>query len=266
MLVLTAAPVQAEITTQAQRVSAERESAISLGAPPTCGRDLPVTDATCQKEFDHWQTQEKQWRESRRVFANYVSYKGMPVRQVRRPDPPLWVTRYCEPHPMLSATSFVCYAYDDYLRYDWTQHVEGPRAAITFSKRVSQPGPGEARGFLDFVLRNLHYDGAWTNSETGPRFYGLFGTHLTLAHASRVYLWGPPGMLVLRRPDGRIEVKMTWGVDFFVADVPVPWATEYRLPLFFSIAKAFGKSEQTALQNRVNTGINMIGFSVTLKR
>ncbi len=257
LVVLTASPVRAEITTEAPQIS----------QMPTCGRDLPVTDPACQKEFNHWQTQEKAWRENRRLFANYVTHKGVPVRQVRRPDPPLWVARYCEPvMPSATSSSFVCYAYDDYLRYDWTQHVEGPQAAITFSKRVAQPGPGEARGFMDYILRNLHYDGAWTNSESGPRFYGLFGTHLTLAHASRVYLWGPPGMLLLRRPDGRIEVKMTWGVDIFVADVPVPWATGYRLPLFFSIAKVFGKSEETALQNQVNTGINMIGFSVTLKR
>ena len=124
---------------------------------------------------------------------------------------------------------------------------------------------GEAGGFLDYFLKNLHFDGAWTNSESGPRVYGLFGTHFTLAHAGRVYLWGPPGMLVLRRPEGRIEVKMTWGVDIFVADVPVPGAAGYRLPLYFSIAKVFGKTEQAAIQNRVNTGLNMIGFSVTLK-
>ena len=50
-----------------------------------------------------------------------------------------------------------------------------------------------------------------------------------------------------------------------MADVPVPGAAGYRLPLYFSIAKVFGKTEQAAIQNRVNTGLNMIGFSVTLK-
>jgi hypothetical protein len=59
---------------------------------------------------------------------------------------------------------------------------------------------------------------------------------------------------------------MTWGVDIFVADVPVPGATGYRLPLYVSIAKVFGRSEQKAMQNHMNAGMNMIGFSVTLKR
>jgi hypothetical protein len=268
LFVLIASPVQAAITAQTPPSSTHvREGRSAPAASKTCGRDVPVTNLACQKQFGDWQAQEKRWRENRRLFANYITYKGRPVRQVRRPDPPLWIARLCEQQPILGATpsSLVCQAYDDYLRYDWTQHIDGPQAAVTFSKRVAQPGPGEAGGFMDYLLKNLHVDGAWTNSEKGPRVYGLFGTHFTLAHAGRVYLWGPPGMLVLRRPEGRIEVKMTWGVDIFVAHIPVPGATSYRLPLYFSIAKVFGKTEQAAIQNRVNVGMNMIGFSVTFK-
>ena len=196
---------------------------------------MPVTDATCRKEFSDWQAHEKRWRENRRLYANYVAYKGVAVRQVRRPDPPLWVASLCEQQPILGGTpsGLVCQAYDDYLRYDWTEHIEGPQAAVTFSKRVSQPGAGEGGGFMDYLLKNLHFDGAWTNSEKGPRVYGLFGTHLTLAHAGRVYLWGPPGMLVLRRPEGQVEVKMTWGVDIFVADVPLPGGARQPIATVF---------------------------------
>jgi hypothetical protein len=269
LLVLIASPVQAAIATQAPRSSTEVRAGKSVPAAfAICGQDVPVTDAACRKEFEHWQAQEKRWRDNHRLYANYVTYQGAPVRQVRRPDPPLWIAPYCEQQSILNVTppSLVCQAYDDYLRYDWTEHVEGPQAAVTFSKRVSQPGPGEANGFVDYLIKNLHFDGAWTTSEKGPRFYGLLGTHLTLAHAGRLYLWGPPGMLVLRRPEGRIEVKMTWGIDLFVADVPVPGTTSFRLPLYFSIAKVFGKTEQAAIQENVNVGLNMVGFSVTFKR
>ena len=229
---------------------------------------MPVTDEACQQSFDHWQTQEQRWRENRREFANHVTYRGVPVTQLRRPDPPLWIPRLCEQQLGHNATpsGLVCQAYDNYLRYDWTQHVDGPKRAVTFSKRVFQPGAGEGGGFRDYILRNLHYDGPWTNAENGSRVYGLFGMHITLAHAGRLHLWGPPGMLVLRRPNGRIDVKMTWGVDIFVADVPVPWTIGYRLPLYFSIAKVFGKPEQAAIQHNVNAGMSMIGVSVTLKR
>jgi len=267
--VLTGSPVRAAIATQAPRSSTQVREGKSVPATPAiCGQDVPITDAACRKEFEHWQAQEKQWRDNRRRYANYVTYQGAPVKQVRRPDPPLWIAPYCEQQSIerFTPSSLVCHAYDDYLRYDWAEHVEGPQVAVTFSKRVSQPGPGEANGFVDYLIKNLHVDGAWTSSEGGPRYYGLLGTHLTLAHAGRLYLWGPPGMLVLRRPEGRIEVKMTWGIDFFVADVPVPGTTNFRLPLYFSIAKVFGKTEEAAIENNVNTGLNMVGFSVTFKR
>ena len=255
-VVLAAAPVEAQITTHSQQTSF---------AVPACGRD-GISPAVCQKEFDHWQTQEAQWRENRRKFANHASLNGKPVRRVTRPDPPVWVVRYCA-DPLLNnaSASAVCSAYDDYLRYDWTLHVEGPRRTVTTTRRVFQSSPAEGGGFLDYLLKNVHYDGPWTNSENGPRIYGL-GTHMTLAHAGRVHLWGPPGLLVLRQPDGRIEVKMTWGVDIFVADVPMPWATEYRLPLYFSIAKVFGNAEQASTHGAVNSGLNMIGVSMTLRR
>jgi hypothetical protein len=96
--------------------------------------------------------------------------------------------------------------------------------------------------------------------------YGVFGTHMTLAHAGRIYLWGPPGILVLRNPGGQFEVKMTWGVDVLVGHVPVPFGPKYTLPLYVTIAKVFGQAEGTALQKGANAGLNMVGLSVTIKR
>ena len=87
-----------------------------------------------------------------------------------------------------------------------------------------------------------------------------------MGHASRLFFWGPPGALVVRRPEGKIEFKMTYGLDFFIADLPLPFRTGYRLPLYFSIAKVFNTDEEKALKRGVNAGMDMIGFSVTLKR
>jgi hypothetical protein len=226
---------------------------------------VPITDKTCQKEFDEWQAREKRWRDNRRAFANYASYKKVRVRRVKRPDPPQWIERHCEPELAQDAIvrlSLVCQAYDDYLRYDWSQHIEGPQAAITFSQRVPLASSGDHNPFVEYLLKNLHYDGPWTNSETGARVYGL-GTHLTLAHAGRVYLWGPPGMLLLRRPEGKVEVRMTWGVDIHVVDIPI---RGYKLPVYFSIAKVFNQEERKAIENHANAGMDMAGISVTIKR
>jgi hypothetical protein len=229
-----------------------------------CGQGVSVNDAACQKEVTDWQDREKAWRENRRVYANYVTYKGRPVPYVWRADPPWWVAPYCAQDPENRQTA-ICQAYDDYVRYDWTQHIEGPQSAITFSKSVARGNNVDDKGFVDFLLRNLHYDGPWTTGTKGQRVYGLFGTHLTLAQAGRIHLWGPPGMLVVRRPGGKIDVRMTWGVDVFLGDIPLPFA-QRKLPLYMSFAKVFGSREKTAIQHGINAGLNMLGFSVTIKR
>ena len=244
------------------------DAAQEPGDPPAamCGQDIPITNASCRKEFDDWQSDEKAWRKNRQIFGNHVTYKGVRVTQIKRTDPPVWIKSYCAPELETDAAirlSPICEAYDDYLRYDWTQHVEGPTAVVTSSKRV-QVSSGETHGFVDYLLKNLHYDGPWTNSQNGARAYGLFGTHLTLAHMGRVYLWGPPGMLVVRRPEGQTDIRMTWGVDIFVADIPI--GQDFRLPLYFSIAKVFGQHEKQAIQSGVNAGMDMVGFSFTIRR
>jgi len=245
----------------AQRASAD---------PPTakCGQDLPVSAPSCQKEFAAWQAREKRWRENRRLYANYVSYEGMMVPYVERPDPPVWLGPYCAREQAVSTMGFsiVCDAYDEYQEYDWAAHIDGPQAAVTYSTKVLLPGKREPGGFVDYLLKNVHFDGPWTNGSSGPRVYGLLGTHLTLARAGRIYFWGPPGVLLLRHPTGEVQVRMTWGIDIFVGDVPVPFGAGFKVPIYFSIAKAFGKNEQQAIERGVNAGLDMLGFSVTLKR
>lgn len=125
-------------------------------------------------------------------------------------------------------------------------------------------GPENAT-IKEFFLRNLHYDGFWTNSSNGPRIYGTFGAHFTLARQGRVYLWGPPGVILLRGSDGRVLVRWTWGVDIYVADVPIPFWGSKR-PLYLTIGKAFRPGESLDIVNNPNSGIDMIGFSVTMKR
>lgn len=229
---------------------------------------MPVTSPSCQKEFDAWQAKEKQWRDNRRLYANYVTYQGIFVPSVKRPDPPVWLAAYCAQEEAISTigVSSVCEAYGEYLEYDWTAHIEGPQAAVTYTTQVMLPGKKEPGGFVDYLLKNLHVDGPWTNGSSGPRVYGLLGTHLTLAKAGRVFLWGPPGMLLLRHPTGEVQVRMTWGIDVFVGDVLVPFASGFKVPVYLSIAKAFGKNEQDAIEHGVNAGLDMIGFSVTFKR
>jgi len=232
-------------------------------ATPVCGQSVPVSDASCRKQFSDWQTHEKRWRDNRRTYGNYVTYKGIAVPYVKRPVPPPWIGSYCEPN-LPEHASEICDAYTDYLRYDWAQHVDGPEGAVTYTSRVSF-STGDASGFVDYLLSNMHIDGGWISGVPGSSSYGLAGMHLTLAHASRLHLWGPPGMLVIRRRDGQFEVKKTWGVDFFLGDIPLPFMTR-KLPVYATVAKVFNKSEAQAIRHHINAGIDMAGLSVTLKR
>ena len=237
----------------------------SRSARPVCGQDRPITDATCRKEFDEWQEQEKDWRKHRQQYANYVMYQGRLVHE-SRPEPPAWVAGYCAPGPGSDSANrwtTVCVAYDDYVRYDWTRHIEGPSVPVTFAVRA-QSTRGDNRTFTEYLLRNVHYDGPWTNSTNGARSYGVFGTHLTLPNIGRVSLWGPPGVLVVRGPGGTMDVKMTWGVDIFVANLPI--GTSYTLPVYLSIAKVFGTNGAQSTTSSVNSGMNMVGLSFTIKR
>jgi hypothetical protein len=71
---------------------------------------------------------------------------------------------------------------------------------------------------------------------------------------------------VVRRPAGKIDVKMTYGVDIFLGDVPVPFGPEKKLFVYLSVAKVFGKPEAAAIKNGARLGLDMAGFSVTLGR
>jgi len=232
-----------------------------------CGRQVAVTEKTCQKEFEAWQAREKKWRENRQTFGNYARYQGLTIPYVKRPDPPAWVPAYCgrQSEDDHRATA-VCEAYENYLQYDWTQHIEGPQPVVTYANRAVQPSGGDLRGFREYLLRNLHYDAVWTNGWAKPKAFGLFGTHLTLARTGRFYLWGPPGMLVISRPRGKLDLKMTWGVDVFIADLPNPFLPGRKLSIYGSVAKVFGKRENTLIQKGVNAGMNMAGLSITLAR
>src|SRR4029078_9203065 len=71
------------------------------------------------------------WRHSRRVWGTYSHYRGIRVSRAKRPDPPSWIQSYCQPElapGVITRLSVVCQAYDEYLRYDWTQQPEGPAA------------------------------------------------------------------------------------------------------------------------------------------
>jgi hypothetical protein len=104
-----------------------------------------------------------------------------------------------------------------------------------------------------------------SGSNLTARAYGVLGTHLTLAHAGRIYLWGPPGVLAIRRPGGRIEIRKTWGVDAFLGSLPLPFGGR-KVPIYVSIATVFDAHEERAIQHGVNAGIGMVGFSVTIQR
>jgi len=227
-----------------------------------CGEGVAITEE-CQKQFDAWWKQELEWRWQKAVLPNRASYLGSRLSLVDRPAPPWWLKAHCWNmiETGTAGQSAVCGPYNEALNYDWVAHI-APPATVTMTRSVVTQ-VNESNSVVEFLLRNTHIDGLWTNSSTGQRTIGFVGTHLTLAHQGRIYLWGPPGIMLLRLPNGKVSITWTWGIDIFLGDVPLPMGMEGRL--FLSLAKAFGQKVDKASEFNANKGKEMIGLSITIK-
>ena len=85
--------------------------------------------------------------------------------------------------------------------------------------------------------------------------------HLAVANLGRVYLYGPPGVLLLLNdtPGGHeIRPALTWGVSVYL--------TEFRVPGVSRPAQLFVNLSKCWTRGGYQNGLNMSGLSVTLKK
>ena len=231
---------------------------------PVCDVVAPSED--CWKEFEKWQKKYDSWRDRKNQVGNRATdERGRQINQPESPAPPLWVWQcYDLKQAGSPVASPVCNALQEYLEYDWTQHVTGFHGAILHQVSMPKTNVGEDRGLKAFLLKNVHFDGAWTNANNNRRTYGFFGSHVTVAFHGRIYFWAGPGIMLVRDPFGQLKMRYTYGLDVYLGRVNL-WMFGER-PVYFTLAKAFAKQQGMDLINDPSSGETMMGVSITLKK
>lgn len=247
--------------------------------PTVCGVGVPISPY-CQHEFDVWKTRELKWREIKRYWANMTRWNDWPVPRASRPVVPWWMRNRCLPEESLTTKSTICAHYFEAIDYDWVLHHEGPEAFTRYTATGPPSGGGgrfkftfEGRSIKEFLLDNTHYDqlinsSNLTSAAGEVREWGFFGTHLTIAKfGDRIFLWPFPGFLVIRHPGGDIKMKMTYGIDIYLFDIPLSRGQNKRvIPLYFTAVKVFNATEAEAIRRGVNSGKDFMGISITLSK
>jgi hypothetical protein len=113
---------------------------------------------------------------------------------------------------------------------------------------------------------HVHLDALWAMPQLNTRVYGLVGMHATVEVAGRFQVFVAPGAILLNLPTprGTREWKPAtdWGIAYRVFDFTFP-GTGQRGSLHLNLARAwvFGGPANT-----IKTGIDLAGFSLTMKK
>ena len=110
-------------------------------------------------------------------------------------------------------------------------------------------------------LKWLHVDGLWVPAANQLDSVGVIGTHLTVANIGRLYIYGPPGVMLIRQRNGdqwMLRPAFTWGFSFYLKDFSVPGSGR-TVQLFVNITKVWTEGDQ-------RNGMDMVGLSVTFKK
>ena len=129
-----------------------------------------------------------------------------------------------------------------------------------------RPGEREARNSQELsrwtsFLKWVHVDGLWVPAANQLDAFGVIGTHLTVANIGRLYIYGPPGVMLIRQRNGEhwmLRPAFTWGFSFYLHDFSVPGSGR-TVQLFVNITKVWTEGDQ-------RNGMDMVGLSVTFKK
>jgi len=221
-------------------------------AAPTPDQDSQLTIWLAAME--KWQQYDEKWRNRpvRDGWARIVERKAPP-------DVPAWLPAHCaalaEAHlvGIDSRTERAC------------RLVEDPRASQTPSMLAAQTA-GEHQKHSSFLSR-VHIDGLWTTTASGPRSYGLIGSHVSLVDVGRLQVFGPPGVMMLSVPNGhggrRVTFGYTWGMSLRMTDVRIGAPTR-NLTLFLNVTKVFVDSGASGVQ--ATKGYDIVGLSLAPRK
>jgi hypothetical protein len=110
-------------------------------------------------------------------------------------------------------------------------------------------------------LTRLTVDALWTPGQIDAGMYGLIGMHIAIAKVGRLYVFGPPGVLLVveNTPRGRLlRPGFTWGISYSLTDVRMP-GTRRETQLYLTLGRCW-------VTGSYSNGLNMVGLSLTWKK
>ena len=234
--------------------------AIPSSAPPAnLSLDQQQELADWLDEMVRWQHQQKRWP-NEPVHNNYG--KIIP----RRPEParPEWLEDYCG-GLVKASVSPPSRRVEQACRLVAGLSVDPEAEAIRQQTQATRAD--KEKVVKTSFLSRLHIDGLWSTTSSDVRYYGLVGSHISLVDVGRVQFFGPPGILLLRMPDGagshQIRVGYTWGMSVRLADLRL-LAPYKNATLFLSITKCWTVGSNT---DRLRPGgFDIAGFSIAPRK
>lgn len=195
---------------------------------------IDVISPQQDRELGDWLDRMDAWRRFQTKHENRPARDafGRLVARPQVPDPPEWLPGYCASVAALGIA-------------DLTERT-GRGCRLLADPRAIEgapppPSAEEPERYGTFLTR-LHLDGLWVTTSSGPRAYGLIGSHLTLVDVGRVQIFGPPGVLLLSVPDGaggrRTTLGYTWGLSVRLTDVRMLSRTK-NMTLFLTMSKVW---------------------------
>jgi hypothetical protein len=219
-----------------------------------------------QKELTHWLDDMAKWQRQEKRWPNEPAHNnyGKIVTRTLQPAPPDWLPASCA-----SLAGSVAVkppeALDKGCRVLQGLSADPEAEAIrqqTLAVRVDKEKVKKSSFFS-----RVHLDGLWSTTSSDVRYYGLVGSHISLVDVGRVQFFGPPGILVLRMPDGlrshQIRVGYTWGLSVRLADLRL-FTPQKNMTLFLSIAKCW--TVGNASDRLTPGGFDIAGFSIAPRK
>jgi hypothetical protein len=237
-----------------QQVSSEQPSARTFEIVPlTTDQESQLT--TWLAEMEKWQHYDEKWR-NRPVKDGWARIVD------RKPPPgvPDWVPPHCASLAAAGLAALeergarACRLLDD------------PRAPLAApgTQAVAAEKPPAHSSFWTRV----HLDGLWTTTQSGSRFYGVIGSHLSLVDVGRLQIFGPPGVMLMTVPNGhggrRITIGYTWGLSVRLFDMRMAAPTK-NVTLFLNVSKVFLPTGGE-VADQTGRGFDIVGFSIAPRK
>ena len=127
----------------------------------------------------------------------------------------------------------------------------------------TEPSPQEQEQDDDPFAKFLKWvkvDAAWMPGQLDAGFYGVIGMHVAVAKVGRLYVFGPPGVMLVVQDTGEgriLRPAFTWGFSYALTEVRIP-STRRNAQLYLTLGRCW-------VTGSYSNGLNMVGLSVTWK-